>query len=279
MKQARGNLKQRTQTGFILVLIISFLVSGNIFSFILLVLLINLLSLLEFYRLFYSLKIFPQILTGISISIYMITGLVLILSRICDWKILLTIVPFSMLIFIFELYRKKEYPFTNIAFTFLGFISITVPLCFFTAVAFYPFFNGGYNPETVLGYFIILWVHDTTAYFIGKRFGSHALFKRISPGKTWEGSIGGAAGAVTASVVLAVYFTMFSVSQWLSIALIIVVSGTFGDLIKSLMKRSLNIKDSGSILPGHGGMLDRFDSLFGSAPIVFCYLILLKAYV
>ena len=124
-------------------------------------------------------------------------------------------------------------------------------------------------------HFLLLWSNDTAAYLVGGRFGKHPLFRRISPGKTWEGSIGGAAAAVAMGYVLSVYFTIFTTVEWEALSLIIVITGTYGDLVKSMLKRSLGIKDSGTLLPGHGGMLDRFDSLLGSAPFVYCYLILL----
>jgi phosphatidate cytidylyltransferase len=139
-----------------------------------------------------------------------------------------------------------------------------------------PFLNATrtYHFQIVLGYLFIVWANDTFAYLTGKTMGKHALFKRISPGKTWEGSLGGLIGSLGVAAVLSLYFSTLLINQWLIIAVIIVVTGTYGDLIKSLMKRSLNIKDSGNILPGHGGMLDRFDSLLGSAPFVFLYLMI-----
>jgi phosphatidate cytidylyltransferase len=131
-----------------------------------------------------------------------------------------------------------------------------------------------YHSEIMVGLFIILWSADAGAYFFGKTFGKRHLFPRISPNKTWEGSLGGVVCALTASYIIYRLFRSFPLSSWLTVAGIILVFGTFGDLIKSLMKRSLLIKDTGSILPGHGGILDRFDTLLGSSPFVFAYLIL-----
>jgi phosphatidate cytidylyltransferase len=185
-------------------------------------------------------------------------------------------IPAVFGIFISELFRKEKNPFYNLAFTFLGIIFITSPLCFFVGTAFLPVESGIYHSRIIFGYFLLLWANDSGAYFAGKAVGTHFLFKRISPKKTWEGSLGGAVCAVLVAYLVSRYFSMPDAVAWVTIALIIIVMGTFGDLIKSLMKRSLNVKDSGTILPGHGGMLDRFDSLLGSAPFVFSYLVLFR---
>jgi phosphatidate cytidylyltransferase len=183
-------------------------------------------------------------------------------------------IPAVFAIFIRELYLKADNPFHNLAFTFFGIICITVPLCFFSGIAFWPVGQNIYQSRIAMGYFFLIWTSDTGAYFVGKYFGKHHLFERISPKKTWEGSVGGAFFSLLIAFLIAHYFTVISSFNWIMIAFLIVVAGTLGDLIKSMMKRSLRIKDSGTILPGHGGMLDRFDSLLGSAPFVFCYLVL-----
>ena len=134
------------------------------------------------------------------------------------------------------------------------------------------FITGSYNHGIPLGFMLMLWANDTGAYIMGKSFGKHKLFERVSPGKTWEGLAGGILSAVVAAGVIARYFTVLDTWQWLCVALIISVFGTFGDLVESLFKRSRQIKDSGAILPGHGGLLDRFDGLLLAAPIVFVFL-------
>jgi phosphatidate cytidylyltransferase len=269
------NLKKRTITGLALAAIIILAISINPVSFMLLVLAINMLSLLEFYRLFFSSVLMPRRITGIILSVCMLFTTILFITGKSDQEILLLNIFPVFGIFIAELYFKAENPFHNIAFTFLGIICITIPLCFFACTAFLPVAKGIYHSSIVLGYFFLLWASDTGAYFVGKYFGKHHLFERISPKKTWEGSLGGTAAALIVAYITSSFFRLINSYDWIIIAFIIVVTGTFGDLIKSLMKRSLHIKDSGTILPGHGGMLDRFDSLLGSAPFVFSYLILL----
>ena len=132
--------------------------------------------------------------------------------------------------------------------------------------------SGPFHYGIVLGFLVILWLNDTGAYFVGSLIGKHKLFERISPGKTWEGSFGGVLFALLTAWGISFIFRQLNVTQWMTLAIIIVISGTLGDLVESMLKRSLGIKDSGNILPGHGGLLDRFDAVLLSAPFVFVYL-------
>jgi len=235
-----------------------------------------LLALLEFYRLFHTAGLSPNKRGGVILSIGLVVTCALTLSRMIGPKVFLVNIPITFGVFISELFRREINPFHNLAFTFLGILCITVPLCFFITIAYFPVPSGIYHPRIPLGYFLILWASDSGAYFTGKALGVHPLFKRISPKKTWEGSLGGAACALLVAYLISRYFAAQNAAGWMYTAMIIIVTGTFGDLIKSLMKRSLNLKDSGTILPGHGGMLDRFDTLLGSAPFVFCYFVLFR---
>src|SRR5262249_33725331 len=126
--------------------------------------------------------------------------------------------------------------------------------------------------EIIFGCLFILWASDTGAYFAGTLFGRRKLFERISPKKSWEGAVGGALLAIVFAILMNAFFHSLQLWQWLSIAVIIIVGGTFGDLIESLLKRSIVIKDSGTSLPGHGGFLDRFDGLLISAPFIVAFL-------
>jgi phosphatidate cytidylyltransferase len=125
-----------------------------------------------------------------------------------------------------------------------------------------------------MGFFILLWTSDTGAYLAGKNFGRTKLFERISPKKTVEGSLGGLILSLGVAYGISFWFDDVTRIDWMVIALLIVVFGTFGDLFESLLKRNLMIKDSGTLLPGHGGVLDRFDGLFLAVPAVFFYLLL-----
>lgn len=183
-------------------------------------------------------------------------------------------------LFISELYTGNDNAIEDWAHTMLGQMYIALPFSTINVLA----FNGAANGQTVYNYivplcvFIFLWTNDTGAYCSGSLFGKHKLFPRISPGKTWEGSIGGAV-LVLAIAALAHYFLPqieesvgLTMPQWMGLGLVIVVFGTWGDLVESLFKRTLGIKDSGNILPGHGGMLDRFDSSLMAMPAAVVYL-------
>ena len=168
-----------------------------------------------------------------------------------------------------KLYKKTERkPFTNIAFTFLGIFYVSVPFALLNITAFN---DGAYNYQIVFGLLFILWASDTGAYFAGTFFGKRKLFERISPKKSWEGFFGGAALALIFAYGLSRFFDTFSLVQWIIIGLIVIIGGTFGDLVESLLKRSFEIKDSGNSLPGHGGFLDRFDGLLISMPFIVAF--------
>lgn len=269
-----NNLTKRLLTGAALAMIIIGAVLAGRTGFLLLLLLINALALLEFYRLFQSAEVMPRKWSAVALSSLLFLVLHSVLSGWLHWQFLLVAIPLSFLLVVGELYRKALHPFHNLAFTFWGLTWITMPLLLFYATAFLPFDRWDYRPQGVLGCFIILWAADSGAFFVGKALGRHKLFERISPGKTWEGSLGGAVAAFGVAFMASRYFTECSITDWIVITALILVTGTYGDFIKSMMKRSLHIKDSGSILPGHGGILDRFDTLIGSAPFVFLYLLL-----
>ena len=178
-----------------------------------------------------------------------------------------------------ELYLKRENPIGNWAHTMLSQIYVALPFALLNVISFQNDFTSSevaYNPVLPLSIFIFLWMSDTGAYCIGTLLGKHRLFERISPKKSWEGSIGGAVVAIIAAVILAHFFPILNIWEWIGLALTIVVFGTWGDLTESLFKRQLGIKDSGHILPGHGGMLDRFDSALMAIPAATVYLYLLS---
>ena len=176
-----------------------------------------------------------------------------------------------------ELYLKEKDPINDWAYTMLPQLYIALPFSLLSVLAFPE--NGSYSPVMPLAVFIFLWVNDSGAYCFGSLLGRHKLFPRISPGKSWEGSIGGGLTAVGVAVLIWYLLkthnlgeTGLSAVQWAGLGLTVVVFGTWGDLVESLFKRTLGIKDSGNILPGHGGMLDRFDSSLLAIPAAVVYL-------
>lgn len=190
----------------------------------------------------------------------------------------LAVFVFGLLtLFSFEIYKKKINPIQNTAFALFVLFYIALPFCCLI-------FIYRMNPLYAFAVFALVWLHDTFSYLVGMRFGKTKFFERISPKKTWEGFWG---GLVVALLTVGIYcfFTFdditrivdpFYIIKWLGLALVIVVAGTLGDLFESLFKRGLNVKDSGKFLPGHGGLLDRLDSIFFAAPMAIAYLILIN---
>ncbi len=172
-----------------------------------------------------------------------------------------------------EMYRKKEKPLENIAYGLTGLLWIALPFAGFNLL-FLPQFYDGPSHLLPASVFIFLWVNDTGAYVFGLAFGKRRLFKRISPKKSWEGFIAGVLSTIVTAYIISIFWTGFSFYVWGSLAIVVAVSGTFGDLTESLFKRNVNCKDSGQIFPGHGGFLDRFDCLFFAVPATLSFLII-----
>lgn len=186
-------------------------------------------------------------------------------------------------LFIAELYTKAQNPINNWAYTMLAQMYIALPFSTINVLAFRATGDGVvYNYLLPLSVFIFLWTNDTGAYLSGSLFGKHKLFPRVSPGKSWEGSIGGGLLVLAMAAAVGFYETSalhsgaaevaLSIPQWMGLGLVVVFFGTWGDLVESLFKRTIGIKDSGNILPGHGGMLDRFDSSLMAFPAAVVYL-------
>jgi phosphatidate cytidylyltransferase len=176
----------------------------------------------------------------------------------------------SAIVFFIKLYKFSDNkPFTSIAYTFLGIIYVVIPFSLLHVIA---FLDGRYNHEIVIGILLLTWASDTGGYFAGTRFGRTKLFERISPMKSWEGFLGGFTFTVLIAVLASMAFPVLPWWKWLGCGIITSIAGTYGDLVESLFKRSIQIKDSGSMLPGHGGFLDRFDAMLLSLPFVAAFL-------
>jgi phosphatidate cytidylyltransferase len=171
--------------------------------------------------------------------------------------------------FIAALYQKNEEPFTSIAFLICGLIYIILPISTTNLIIQY---NSEFQPLLLLSVFILAWCNDTFAYLTGVKFGKHRLFERHSPKKSWEGFVGGFLFTIIAGIVISKFSNIFAMQHWIVISVIVSIVGTLGDLVESMFKRQMGVKDSGKILPGHGGILDRFDILFIVLPIVWVYL-------
>ncbi|MGB1248285.1 MAG: phosphatidate cytidylyltransferase [Chitinophagales bacterium] len=203
----------------------------------------------------------------------------LLSASIIVWQMdsrFLSLIPVLLfIVFIIELYAKSEKPFINIAVNLSSFVYVGIPFALLNLIVFY---GGRYEPFILIGVMVLIWVYDAGAYLVGSLFGQRPLFKRISPNKTLEGSLGGALilTALGFGLGYIAYFDAFSPLQWIIISLLVAYFSATGDLIQSMLKRSLGIKDTGNIMPGHGGFLDRFDAFIFVIPFIAFYIVCFK---
>lgn len=268
--QTLSNLQQRTITGLAGFIVILSCILYSELTFLILICTISSLTQLEFYKLLGLDGNQPLTYYGTFCGTVMMLLAYLIEQDLVPFENYFIISPLLSMIFFIKLYKKKDLkPFTNIGFTFLGIIYVALPFSLLVVTAMR---GGKYNYEIVLGSLLLLWASDIGGYFAGTKFGRRKLFERISPKKSWEGAIGSAVFAAIVAFALGYFFRTFEPWKWYCIGAIIVVAGTYGDLVESLFKRSIAIKDSGSSIPGHGGFLDRFDGLLLSAPFIVTFL-------
>jgi phosphatidate cytidylyltransferase len=275
-----GNFYRRTLTA---VWIVIFILGGfwlHPISFFITGLVIVAGSQYEYYLIIRNTGVNAQVLPGIftGVSAYVISTLVA--SGIITFDYYLLLIPLTLIIIIAEIYRKQEKPFDSLAHTFFAVIYIALPFSLFPFSAFSrtgidSFLHHGnivFSPGIVIGFLILLWANDTGAYITGVTLGKHKLMERISPKKSWEGLLGGMIISVLAAWLISGWLGIVDTLGWIIISIIISITGTFGDLAESMLKRSMGVKDSGSIMPGHGGFLDRFDSALPSFPLVYLFI-------
>lgn len=272
----KSDLLKRSVTALIFVAIILSSVFINQYTFAGIFLIINTIALIEFYQLTEKGGFKPQKIFGILMGAILFTLSFLIANNFVETYFFLLCIPLIIVMLIGELYRIKEHHFRCIAFTVFGLIYVAIPFSLMNFLLINPLTDNSYSYVFILSFFLIIWLNDTGAYIFGSNFGKNKLFPRISPKKTWEGTLGGIFTALGASVAISFFFDELSLIQWVIFGLITSVFGTYGDLVESMLKRRSNVKDSGHILPGHGGMLDRFDSALFAAPMVFIYLIVIE---
>lgn len=230
---------------------------------------ICLVSLIEFYQLLTKSGIKSNPGFGVLAGITIFILIFLMEKGLVGFQFFYLLFPFMFILFIIELFRKQDTPFATIGYTFLGIIYISIPYGLLNVSAYYL---GEYSSGIILGILLLLWGNDVGGYIAGMTIGKHKLFLRVSPKKTWEGSIGGGIMSLVAAFGISFFIPDLAMYQWMILSLIIVVFGSYGDLVESLFKRSLAIKDSGDLIPGHGGFLDRFDGLLLAAPFIAAYL-------
>jgi phosphatidate cytidylyltransferase len=278
-----NELLQRLITGIFFVIILIGSVVWNEFSYMLLFSLITILCIGEYYNIIQD-KLFAGeewrtlykfVNTSFGVFIFAIVFLVSSGKIPLVYLSLISVFPLSW--FIIEMYHESEAPFTNVSYNSMALFYIAIP---FASTSFLVFKKGGdeYDFKYLLAILFFAWANDSWAYLIGKFFGKHKLFPRISPKKTWQGFFGGATAALAFAFLVNWLFPQFGMPEiglghYLAMAAITVVMSTYGDLAESMIKRNLNIKDSGQALPGHGGFLDRFDGLIFAIPACSLYII------
>lgn len=277
MNDKMKNLAIRTVSGLGLLVVVWGAILWSQASLLLLMVLLTGFGLREFYDLAACRGLRPQRVLG------MLAALTLLLLSAdvamdplsvtgrpfaCGLSLLL-LLPFLM--FVCELYRRQEEPLADIGATLLGVVYVALPC----ALLLHLPAMGRATPEpwVLIAYICIVWANDVFAYLVGMSFGHRPLFPRLSPKKSWEGFFGGVAGAVAAGAAAAGLLGA-PTALWCGLALVTSVTSVLGDLAESMLKRSAGVKDSGRLIPGHGGMLDRFDALLLSAPFVFVYMLL-----
>jgi len=267
-------MKTRAITAFFFTIVMLGSIFLGAYTFSIFYLALSTMALMEFYKLVNTTGAKPNFRMGLVLSVLIFSILVAHQLIKFESKYLILIVPLLFLVFIMELYQREKMPFANISYTFIGLIYITVPFCFYYALGFMNAGNG-YNFHLPLAFLLMLWASDTGAYLFGRKLGKTRLFERHSPKKSWEGFFGGVLTSVVVAFLISLQFTELNVMVWTGMAVLVVSFGTLGDLVESMLKRSLDVKDSGTLLPGHGGVLDRFDGLLIAAPIVYTYLYLI----
>lgn len=275
----KSNFIQRAITGALFVTVLVGCILYSPLAFGILFTLISALSVQEFGNLInrYGDVNINRAITALG-GAYLFLAIMGFCMQATDSRVFLPYLALLLYLMISELYLKKKNPIGNWAFSMLSQLYIALPFALLNVLAFHNTIESSsvtYNPILPLSIFVFIWLSDTGAYCVGSLIGKRRLFERISPKKSWEGSIGGGLFSIGASLIFAHYFTFLSLPAWAGLALVVVIFGTWGDLSESLMKRQLGIKDSGNILPGHGGMLDRFDSALMAIPAAVFYLYIL----
>lgn len=278
-----NNFFKRTITGSLIVLTTSALILINEWTFFSFILIAAIWLSIEFLRITKNDNNKPSVFITVFSGI-IILSIVFFISKFELNPAFYWLIPIPIfLIFIKELFSDNETPMRNIAISVFSLVYIILPLTLsiFLANGNYLYFQKGetsFTPTILMGIFVLIWVYDSMAYCVGVPLGRHRLFERVSPKKSWEGTIGGAVLTLVAGYFINLIFPILSQTDWLIITGLVVIFGTLGDLIESQFKRSIAIKDSGDSLPGHGGLLDRFDSFIFTVPWVWIYLIIKNSF-
>lgn len=266
----------RAVTGAVFVSVIVCSILCNEYTFALVFAAFAAMASAEFYKLVDDLTHTPRgtLFVDIMGSILLFITFYIYATKNFDASSIITIpyLVYFLVRFIMQLYDKVERPLEGWAYSFLGQIYVALPFAMCNVLYF------RFSPIILLSLFVFIWVNDTGAYLVGCTIGRHRLYERISPKKSWEGFWGGLVLAASVAYVASLYLDILNTWQWIGLALTCSIFGTWGDLCESLIKRSLGVKDSGKSLPGHGGWLDRFDSVLLAVPASILYLFIAMAF-
>ncbi|MEX2591078.1 MAG: CDP-archaeol synthase [Chitinophagales bacterium] len=267
-------MRARTALFFVGTVLLAFYL--NVWTYAVLIALVILFAQLELEKIFQLLRtknnsslLYLPLTLLLSLSSFILT--LLIALGYLDMAYAVLIIPVLFIPFIVELWADSDQPLRNISFQLFAFIYVTLPMVLLNFIAIDP--AGNYRHLLVIGIILIVWANDAAAYLVGSMIGKTKLFERISPKKTREGSMGGVLGSLIVGVLIHYVFGINTLQDWLILALILSISASLGDLIQSLIKRSVKIKDTGSLFPGHGGVLDRFDAFFFAIPFALVYVL------
>jgi len=274
-----SNLLKRSLTG---VAFVSILLAGIIihpFVFVSVFGVILFLTQSEFYKITKLSDCSPQKIVGLILGLLFFINCFLIANNIIPPSLIIIFIPFLLFVFIAELFSKDTSSLKNSSITIAGLIYVALPFSLLNFIVFKEISGAShFYPWILVGILFILWTYDSMAYVTGSLLGKHKIAPKVSPLKSWEGLVGGTIFAVIVGILCAVLFQEINVFNWIIISLLAVIFGTIGDFFQSKLKREIGIKDSGNILPGHGGLLDRFDSLLFAIPIIFVWLNLIDKF-
>lgn len=264
------NFFQRTLSGTLYVILVVASILTDTIVFFVLTIMFNSLAIKEFSNLMSNRKIKLNTILVQVLSLIIFTVSFLCIKEYLSMKLLWIMLSPLILIPVFELFRNTDsYP-ENLAGSFMTLLYITFPLVILNSIN-VLYQQNGYS-SILLSTFVLIWINDSAAYLSGIQFGRHKIFEKVSPKKSWEGFAGGMLFTLIAAFILSRFFNLLNLLQWLIFGVLVVLSSVFGDFVESAMKRSAGVKDSGNIMPGHGGILDRIDSLILVSPVIFIYL-------
>lgn len=276
------NVALRSITGLFIIIFVLGGFWSHPFSFVITGMIIMSAAMYEYYTLVRRTGVRPQIIPGMILGVTAYAISAGIAAGLISKPFYLLLIPLVSVVMVIELFRSAEQPFNSLAHTFFAILYITIPFSMFPFSAFgreglpalVTGFGYTFSPGILIGFFLLLWANDTGAYIVGSAIGKHKLYAKISPAKSWEGFFGGMIFAIAAAWFLAGWLGVIDRLGWVTVAFIVSVAGTLGDLVESMLKRSMNAKDSGGFLPGHGGFLDRFDSVIIAFPLVYFYIVI-----